>query len=423
MSSTLQSKPVFNKEFGQWFSGAAAGIKEKATALAEKVSSERMGWGAVAGLIVLSICLFVWLFRIRRVYETPGNIGRIVRADALASAGYDNAAQGRTGIRQYLQQLKAAGVPDNHLCLTNFYISTVNAAGIYYPIVDGVASPLAIRAAVDGGARAFVFDLWPDLTPGASYAPVVQIVESGSLWRRVSLNAIPFVTILKTLVQQCYEISPNPGREDPIILYLRFRGKPRQQTFTAAAQALQSTIESYRLSNAYNNCRSQDSVFSTPMVSLFRKIIVMSNLRANGNILSDYINVGPKDGIKMEWATNDAKGLTVNGKADAIRKIQQNLSIVAPLSEDAAASDNKYDYQQSLDVGIHMVAMNFWNNNDKLKAYMDPKMFGKASYAIKPVPIRYIIEVLPPPKYPTNPNWGSGVTAGTPTAPPEIRLP
>jgi len=423
MSSTLQSKPIINKDLGQWFSGATAGLKDAAGALAAKASSDGMGWGIVAGLIVFAIGLFVWYFRARRVYETPGNIGRIVRADTLASAAYDNAAQGRTGIRAYLQQLKAAGVPDNHLCLTNFYVSTVNAAGMYFPTVDGVATPMAIRAAVDGGARAFVFDLWPDLTPGAQYAPVVQIVESGSLWRRVSLNAIPFVTMLKTLVQQCYEITPNPGKEDPIILYLRFRGKPRQQTFTAAAAALQSTIEPYRLANAYNNCRSQDSLFSTPITSLFKKVIVMSNLRAQGNMLSDYINVGPKDGIKMEWTINEAKGLTVDGKADAVRKIQQNLAVVAPLSEDAAASDNKYDFQQSLDIGIQMVAMNFWNNNDKLKAYMDPKLFGKASYAIKPVPIRYIIETLPAPKYPENPNWGTGATAGTPTTPPAIRLP
>jgi hypothetical protein len=423
MSSTLQSKPIINKDLGQWFSGATAGLKDAAGALAAKASSDGMGWGIVAGLIVFAIGLFVWYFRARHVYETPANIGRIVRADTLASAAYDNAAQGRTGIRAYLQQLKAAGVPDNHLCLTNFYVSTVNAAGMYFPTVDGVATPMAIRAAVDGGARAFVFDLWPDLTPGAQYAPVVQIVESGSLWRRVSLNAIPFVTMLKTLVQQCYEITPNPGKEDPIILYLRFRGKPRQQTFTAAAAALQSTIEPYRLANAYNNCRSQDSLFSTPITSLFKKVIVMSNLRAQGNMLSDYINVGPKDGIKMEWTINEAKGLTVDGKADAVRKIQQNLAVVAPLSEDAAASDNKYDFQQSLDIGIQMVAMNFWNNNDKLKAYMDPKLFGKASYAIKPVPIRYIIETLPAPKYPENPNWGTGATAGTPTTPPAIRLP
>jgi hypothetical protein len=418
MSSTLQSKPILNPHILDWASSASTAAK---TAAAKVNTSGGIGWVAVAVLVAFFIGLLVWYFRASSVFETPSNIGRIAREQANATSHYSNSVQGRKGLRAYLQELKASGVPDGHLCLTNFYISTVNAAGLFSPGVDAIASPMAIRAAADGGARGFVFDLWPDLTPGAQFAPVVQIIESGSLWRRISLNTMPFVTMMKQLVQQCYEVSPNPGSEDPVILYLRFRGKPRNSTYTIAAKALQSTMENYRMDSPYNNCRSQDAIFSTPMTSLFKKMIIMSNVRAQGNMLSDYINIGPKDGIKMEWATNEAKGLGNDARNNAIRTLQQNITIVSPFSEDPKAADNSVDFKTNYDVGIHLVGMNFWNTNDNLKKYMT--LFGKQSFAIKPPAIRYIIEVLPPPKYPQDPGWGSGVTAGTPVTPPPISLP
>ena len=49
--------------------------------------------------------------------------------------------------------------------------------------------------------------------------------------------------------------------------------------------------------------------------------------------------------------------------------------------------------------------------------------FSIHSFAIKPEALRYVIEVLPLPKVPENPGWGSGITAGTPTLPREIGLP
>jgi len=319
-----------------------------------------------------------------------------------------------------LAELKKQGVPDTHLCLTNFYVSTVNATGVFFPAADGVVSPMAARAAVLGGARAFVLDIWPDLSPDANFAPSIQVVESGSLWRRISMNSLPFVSILKALIQEAFE-TDRPGTEDPVFLYLRFRGKPRASTYTATADALRAVLEQYRLDASYNTCRGQDRIFTTPITSLFKKVIIMSNTRATGNALSDYINVGPKDGIKLDWSVNEARGLTQDSKQLAIRNIQQNMSWVAPFSEDPDADANTWDYALSHSIGIHFCGMNFWRNNEKLKSYMT--MFGKQSFALKPESLRYIIEVLPTPRYPQDPGWGTGPTAGTPTIPPSIRMP
>jgi hypothetical protein len=418
--AALSSKPEINPELKSFFSGMYETIQTRARSLASESGGRFPIWGLLI-ILGLIIGLLVWYFKRIALFESVENIRSIAKSSTKAQVGYDMANQNRVGLRAYLAALKKQGVPDAHLCLTNFYVSTVNAAGVFFPATDGVVSPMAARAAVLGGARAFVLDIWPDLTPGAQFAPSIQVVESGSLWRRISMNSLPFVSILKALIQEAFEIDGRPGSEDPVFLYLRFRGKPRASTYTGTANALRAVLESYRLDASFNTCRGQDRIFNTPITSLFGKVVIMSNTRANGNVLSDYINVGPKDGVNLEWGINEARGLTSDRKATAIRTIQQNLSWIAPFSEDPDAEKNIWDYQMSQNIGVQFCALNFWNNTDKLKSYMT--MFGKQSFAIKPESLRYVIEVLPTPKYPQDPGWGTGTTAGNPTIPPAIRLP
>ena len=420
---SVTSKMALTPEIKDFFSGLYKSVKDRAKAVAPDMMSPTFPvWGLLLFVVVL-IGLSIYYFKATRLFETAPNINRIAKASVQAQIAYGNANVNRKGIREYLQKIKSEGVPDSHLSLTNFYISTVNAAGLFYPVENGVASPEAARTAILAGARAFVFDIWPDLTPGAEFGPCIQFVESGSLWRRISMNSLPFASVLKALVQEAFELDMRPGYYDPLILYLRFRGKPRVDTYNLTASAIGAILEPYRLDTSFNNCRSQDSLFSTPITDLFRKVIIISNTRAETSVLNDYINIGPRDGIKFEWGANEARGLTTEGVKEQSRKIKQNLTMVAPLSEEPAAEQNNWSFKTAQDLGIQMCAMNFWNTNDALKAYMAPDMFGVQSFKMKPEPLRYVIELLPIPKMPQNPGWGSGTTAGTPTKPKEIQLP
>jgi hypothetical protein len=299
----------------------------------------------------------------------------------------------------------------------------VNASGLFSPVVDGIASPEAIRLAALAGARGFVFDIWPDLSPGANFGPVIQTVESGSLWRRVTMNSLPFSYVLKTLAEEAFEINSRPGYFDPLFIYLRFRGKPRKSTFDLTAKAISANFEQYRLSNIFNRCRHQDELFSTPITDLLRKVIIFSSESAEGTNLRDYINVGPKAGVKPVYGANDARGMTQEAIVQGKRVIQQNLTWVAPLSEEVSAESNNWDPQTSFDLGIMFCAMNFWDRNDKLKNYMRPDMFGKQSFKIKPESLRYILEILPKPLNPPYPGWNGSPDSGSPTPPKEIKLP
>jgi hypothetical protein len=357
------------------------------------------------------------------LFETPDNIKRINQQSTQSQLIYAQQNPQRKGLRAYLSTLINSGVPASQLCLTNFYINTVVATGVFFPAYNGVISMEAVRAAVLGGARAFVLDVWPDLDPGANFAPVIQVVESGSQWRRISLNKLPLVSILKALTQEAFELTERPGYEDPLFIYLRFRGTPRPVTFNAAADALQLTMESYRLEACFNSCRAQERIFSTPITNFYRRVVIFSNNRASGTRLADYINVGPSDGIKLEWGPKDALGLSREMRTDAEIKIKTNLSWVAPVSESPDAESNSYNWEAAQDIGIHFTALNFWNRNDNFNKYFSPQLFGTYSFSLKPAKLRYTIETIPNPQLPQNPQWGTGVNAGVLKDPPAIVRP
>jgi hypothetical protein len=422
--SGLSDKAELAPDVKSFFSGIGDKVKAGMAKLSEHAGNASTSFSTVTLIlcVILMVVLLIWYMRKRRLFETPQNVGRMTRANSMAMEYYDNEKDKRLSLIAYLQQLKKQGVPENHFAVTNFYISTTNATGIFLPAEDSIVSPLAVKYQMAAGARAFIIDIWRDLAPGNKFAPSVQVIEAGSNWRRISMNMLPLSTILKAIVEEGITKNRRPGQNDPLFIYLRFRN-PHRFTLDGAANALQQTIEPYRLENTFNNCRGQNRLFALPIFSLADKIIVMSNTRASNSLLSDYINVGPLDGIKMEWSTKDANGISDSMRPEQVRKIQQNFTWVAPTSEDPAATKNDYTLTSAQALGIHFVGMNFANKNDNLKAYLNQKMFGKTSFAIKPLKLRYFIEVLPPPKYPQDPKWGSGTTAGSPTEPPAIQMP
>lgn len=421
--------PRINPELAQLFSGAGQSVMDFKSKVVAKTGGSSSVLIILLGIAVI-IGIYVWYGKYRAYYETESNIQRIIK-EKTQSAGqyYDSRRDKRIDLPTYLAELKKAGVPDTHLCLTNFYISTTNATGIFLPGEDGVASEYAARVAVSAGARAFVFDIWPDLRPGGNFSPVLQIVESGSAWRRISLNSAPFVKVLKTIMHEIFE-SGRPGFNDTVVLYLRFRGVPKRQTFDGTLAALQACIEPYRLDASFNNCRGQkgdsNRLFSAFITNLFKKVVVVSNNVARGHGLNDYINIGPDDGSKIEWSPSEALGLNEQARRKAITDIQQNLAFVAPLSEDSKTDKNNWRFDESMKIGIQYIAMNFMQpvtESEYLADYLDTKKFGRSSYLLKPDALRYIPMFLANPKSPEDPGWGTGPTAGTPTIPPAIQMP
>lgn len=419
----MPNAPEINPKFGEFVSSLGAAGQGLAARFLDDDQVTVTGVLLRIAIIGLTISIYIWFGRYYGFFETKPNIARISKAATQAQLDYAKQNPKRKGLRDYLRTLQAANVPASQMCLTNFYVSTVNAAGVFFPSYNGVVSSEAARAAVLAGARGFVLDVWPDLTPGANFGPVIQVVEAGSAWRRISMNSLPLSAVLEAIKQEAFEISGRPGSDDPLFLYLRFRGKPRASTYAATAKVLTATLEQYRLDTSYNNCRAQDRIYTMPITNFFKKVLIFSNVRAEGTTLADYINIGPQEGINVEMSVEDARALTFGMVSDATQRIKMNLTWIAPLSETPAAEDNGYNWEAAQALGIQFCAMNFWNRNDRMQKYTDPAVFGKQSFLIKPAKLRYIMEVIADPKKPFDPKWGTGITAGTMKDPPAIKMP
>jgi len=303
MAAQITTKPVFNPKITQFlesmkssFSGVASGVRSYTI----DIPDSGFPWWGLLAISVLAIAVVAWFINYRMYLETPYNIARIIRDNVKAADHYSVDNPSRKGLADLYNSLVSQGYAEENLGFTNFYVSTVNASGIFFPSVNGVVATDAVKLAVDGGARAFVFDIWPDVEPGGDFGPTIQVIEAGSMWRRTTLNALPFVLVLQTLVAEALQTPTNPGHQDPLILYLRFRGNPRAVTFDKTADALQSVITPYRMDLAFNNCRGADRLFKVPIDQLFSKVVVVSNVRGSGRFM-DFVNFSTKDGIQLEY--------------------------------------------------------------------------------------------------------------------------
>lgn len=404
----------------------------------------QFSWGI---LLVLGILVFlvVWWYIVQLEYlATPANIARILNQNVRAEQYYLDNAVKRKGLPALLEKLRRDGYADDELILTNFYTYSVNATGLFFPGENGVVSTDAARLAVLAGARCFVLDIWPDLEPGGNFGPVIEVMDPGSMWRRITLNALPLSSVLPAVIQtalplagntyipadpgsllQIPQMGPNgQGQQDPVFLYLRFRGVPRPATFDQVADILASTILPYRLPANYNNCRQAEKLFQVPMRDLLSKVVVISNTQGSGKFM-DFVNLAPRAGIPLEYQADQLQLITGDAQSKAIRTIITCPSFVAPLSETPMAQTNNYNLQSALDLGVHFVAMDLWTlgKGPQLLAYQ--RMFNPYSFELKPAKLRYTIKHLPPPQAVPNPEWGNAAEgeAGVFRPPPAIQFP
>jgi len=368
-------------------------------------------------LSVLAVSYIIAVLVLNFDFENTSNINR--KTSSALTAGftpYASAEPKRRSLTQTLANLSGSNASTtSNFLLTNFYIQTANIASLVFSSKRAIASNDAVRLALLGGARAFVFDCWPDTTPGGyQHGPILQTVESGSMWRRTSFNSVPLAGPLSYLMTQAFNSGYTSTSTDPLIIYIRFRvpeGKtPRSDTMEMTARTLQSSIQPYRLDASFNRCRAQSSIPMLPITVFSKKVIVVCNFNGKDTSLMDYINIAPQAGIPVEYPMTYAASVTPKSSssspmtAQAIGIIQQNLSFVAPVSEDPLAVSNEWDVAGAQALGVHCCGMNM----DVTK--MPPsKMFVTDSFALKPASLQYAPTSLPNPQQPPNFKFKDGV--------------
>uniref|UniRef100_A0A6C0DS09 Uncharacterized protein n=1 Tax=viral metagenome TaxID=1070528 RepID=A0A6C0DS09_9ZZZZ len=420
MADALEAGPRLNPAITALFEGAAAAVKSRPAA-----GGGLPFWAYILAAILVYLCLSYY-GKVYWTLETPANIRTRLRTFTDKFNLYGDQRSSRRSLTQYLEDLRKLGVPDTSFALTNFYVCSANTAATFTPVRDGLASPDAVRLALAAGARYLDFSIW---SGGATtgHAPFIAEMDAGSKWRRLTMNEISFRAAMDAVKsygmagpQAAADTSMAPYAHDPLFIMLRFMGSPKPETFDKVADALNKTIEQFRLDFTYYKGRGMDRFFKTPITEFMDKVIVMTNLYPpDGSPLSDYINIGPRS-FALEMSPKEILGTPATNRPTVVAKIQQNLVVTRSSMEEPQGDTNTWDFAPAQALGVHFTAMNFWSQDANLAAYRKPEMFGVNSFKIKPATMRYIIEYIRPPALP-DPSLNA--RDGRPNAPPGIIMP
>jgi len=419
MADALEAGPRLNPVITALFTGAVASVQGR------PAGGGLPFWAYILAAVLVYLC-FSYYGKVYWTLETPANIRTRLRTFTDKFNVYGDQRSSRRGLLQYLDDLRKEGVPDSNFALTNFYVCSANTAATFTPVRDGLASPDAVRLALAAGARYLDITIW---SGGATtgHAPFVAEMDTGSNWRRLTMNEISFRAAMDAVKsygmagpQAAADTNTAPYAHDPLFIMLRFMGNPKPETFDKVADALNKTIEPFRLDFTYYKGRGMDRFFKTPITEFIDKVIIMSNVYPpDGSALSDYINIGPRS-FALEMSIKEILSTPEANKATLQAKIQQNLVITRSSMEEPQGDTNTWDFTAAQALGVHFTAMNFWSQDGNLAAYRKSDMFGVNSFNLKPTGLRYVIEYVKPPALP-DPSLNA--RDGKPNAPPGIILP
>lgn len=363
-------------------------------------------------------CFVVWVV-LKEGYETPENIKYLLakRRGTLATQ------EGRKGLKAYLdgddgqgnKSADKATARNTHL--SQCYFSTAYMTGCFLPTegTEYVFSEEAVRLACKGGARAFVLEVWPALDAVGRYRPILQVVEEGSNWRRISMNTMEFELAVQALVDEIYGAKltsdDQDTQQDLLVLYLRFRGKPRAETYAGVANALSRHVAPYMLDPSFSACRRQRDLVLTTLTELQSKIIVVANQTkqelAKAATLYPYINMCIDGSIKTEYTLPEFGNLTDQDRTTKQGTIQQALTFLMPTDP----FTNEWNWSTAYQIGIHCIPMNFFDAKkgaDYFKLFKTFSYMPSGATAIEGFQNPFAPILVPGPLQSADPGIGNG---------------
>jgi hypothetical protein len=146
------------------------------------------------------------------------------------------------------------------------------------------------------------------------------------------------------------------------------------------------------------------------------KIVIMSNQKASGTNLEDFINITPVSSVLPNYKTADIKNVTTDEITKIKPIIQQHVCTAFDIPGTAEAVNNTLDWKRAHQLGIQMVGLNFFSDTGDLAGYRDT--FGEYSFSLKPETMRYGVQLATPP---IKPGPGADMKGGSITVP-ELQL-
>jgi hypothetical protein len=314
--------------------------------------------------------------------------------------------------------------------INRFAVATANYGGVMTDASTsggfiGIVTPEAARLQVDAGARAIIFDVWPDTADRdrptvATMANATDslMVTSGGLdkgvgrysqWKMLTRNSAPLGDIMKAAVDTAFT---GPQSTDPFFVVLKLHGTMSVSYLNTMGNIVRSVIGGHAMGGNWNKCANQSAVNTEPVSSFRSKVFLivipeiqpgydpLPNVKTYGAFMNTYRTTTmwePTNAMEMTQPNTilfEPSGLgaitattEVNGVPQTIA--QTGLCVVQPStggrSSTNAALFNDASYLACLQSGAQMVAINLLGQSEgdeTLKTFFDKKNFGVHSFRL-----------------------------------------
>jgi hypothetical protein len=358
-----------------------------------------------------------------------------------ANYDYDANQVNRQSLANYLGNPAPSDASMN-IPMRQFAVATANFGGIYTN--EGSASPYigtvstdAARRQVEAGARAVVFDIWPD--PAAPATPVVCAMEDYteaalpdriwasswglgkgvgrySNWKLLTRNTMPASAIVAAAVNAAFQPS-NRQAGDPFFLYLKLHGAMNVAYLNTLAAGLVSAIGGHAMDSVWNKAQNQAKLCSEPVSSFMGKVFVtvipevvpgyyplpgvtkysdfVSQLLATN--MGDVVNAIEQTAGTIYFDPSNLAAVSADTVSQSncvsgqttISPSQAGLVLVQPTIGGTSADNDVLfagtGLQDAIKAGAQMVAVNLFSPNDsdaQMTAFMNPALFGAYSFRL-----------------------------------------
>ena len=220
------------------------------------------------------------IFYLKNTVNTPKALA------GWSSLDYDALQSQRQSLKAYMT---ANNISDK-TPMVQFQIATANFGGIFTENIGwinpwlGSVSPDAVSLQVAAGARAVVFDIWPD--PANTSSPVVcSMVDTNqwaaqvwwrnhgldkgigrySNWQMLTRNKVDAGTMLTAACNAAFASTASQQNNDPFFITLRLHGAMTIDYLNKLGTMVQKALGGHAMAASYSSAGQQKMLCSTPV--------------------------------------------------------------------------------------------------------------------------------------------------------------
>jgi len=334
------------------------------------------------------------------------------------------------GRKSLVEYMAAKSIPDTTQ-MNRFTVATANFGGIFTGPMKGLepwigrVDPEAARLQVEAGARAIVFDIWPD---PATRKPIVcsmmdnqkwdiqRIWMNGGLgkgvtrysnWNNLTSNRVPVKNILDATIQAAFNSNRGQQNRDPFFLILKLHGAMSTKYLNELGDIVRTAIDGHGMGAEWNKCINQNSIGTAPVSAFTSKVFVIAVpeippsttqaafitkfLTTRMGEASNAVERTPNticfepSGVLAVAVPNQTNCENPAGPPQTLAQV--GFTVVQP-STGGKDTDNdilysEKSYESCISSGAQFVALNLFSHNDgetSLGKFFDPAYFGQYSF-------------------------------------------